>query len=324
MLDDACHGGVASPWAECAFQRYDDFPSDWASCSQRPTALCPCTSASYSRPSSYSLKLFTLLQTLYPLLILFKPLLNTLSHANSLQLNPFCTFFILVSSLRYLPPHPFVIRGFPFNSSTSSYSISTNAEDLFQSITKMSTIQNLKNFIRHGKQARVVDPPTTNVSPVHAQHQKHQGYGVSEPNAAYQHQQQQQQHPAEKLIDGTYSVGAIDNRNVAVQAAAAATQAQGKQQKVQAGGREADIQQIVAEEREKQGKLPKYPGLERYHLVAKMGDGAFSNVYRAKDLQHGGEVAIKVVRKFEMNSNQVCPTVGTTHFSFFLPRLSPL
>jgi hypothetical protein len=188
----------------------------------------------------------------------------------------------------------------------------------------MSTIQNLKNFIRHGKQARAVDPPrdlpTTNISPVHVQHQKHQGYGVSEPNAAYEHHLQLQ-HPAEQAMDGAYSVGATDNRNVAAQAAAAAAvaQAQGKQQKVQAGGREAEIQQIVAEEREKQSKLPKYPGLERYHLVTKMGDGAFSNVYRAKDTQQGGEVAIKVVRKFEMNSNQVRPTAGTTHFTFLFP-----
>ncbi|KAK5000465.1 MAPK-activated protein kinase Srk1, partial [Cryomyces antarcticus] len=36
-----------------------------------------------------------------------------------------------------------------------------------------------------------------------------------------------------------------------------------------------------------------------------MGDGAFSNVYRAKDTQgQYPEVAIKVVRKFEMNSTQ--------------------
>jgi hypothetical protein len=200
-----------------------------------------------------------------------------------------------------------------------------------QSIAKMSTIQNLKNFIRHGKQARVVDPPrdhpTTNISPVHAQPQKHEGHGVGEPNAAYEHQLQLQ-HPAEQPVGGAYSVGAIDSRNVATQAAVAAVaQAQGKQQKVQAGVREAEIQQIVAEEREKQGKLPKYPGLERYHLVAKMGDGAFSNVYRAKDTQQGGEVAIKVVRKFEMNSNQVCPTAETTHFAFlslFLPVATTL
>lgn len=40
-----------------------------------------------------------------------------------------------------------------------------------------------------------------------------------------------------------------------------------------------------------------------------MGDGAFSNVYRARDSQgQWGEVAIKVVRKFEMNSQQVSTT----------------
>ena len=187
----------------------------------------------------------------------------------------------------------------------------------------MSTIQNLKNFIRHGKQARAVDPPrdhpTTNLSPVNAQQQKHQGYGISEPNVAH-HQQQQYDAPP---MDGGYSVGAMDNRNVAAQAGGAAAQAQGKQQKLQNGGREADLQAIVAEEREKQGKLPKYPGLERYRLVEKMGDGAFSNVYRAKDTQHGGEVAIKVVRKFEMNSNQVCAAVGTMKFpSLVLPLVA--
>ena len=40
--------------------------------------------------------------------------------------------------------------------------------------------------------------------------------------------------------------------------------------------------------------------------MEKMGDGAFSNVYRAIDTEGtAGEVAIKVVRKFEMNQNQV-------------------
>jgi hypothetical protein len=192
----------------------------------------------------------------------------------------------------------------------------------------MSTIQNLKNFIRHGKQARAVDPPrdhpTTNVSPVHAQHQKHQGSGISEPHVPYP-PNQQQQHPND-ATDGGYSVGALDSRNIAAQAGGAAAQAQGKQQKLQNVAREAEIQQIVAEEREKQGKLSRYPGLERYQLVEKMGDGAFSNVYRAKDLHHGGEVAIKVVRKFEMNSNQVCPTVGTTNLflSFSCPSVTTL
>ncbi len=172
----------------------------------------------------------------------------------------------------------------------------------------MSTIQNLKNFIRHGKQARAAEPPrdqpTTNISPVHAhQHQRHHGQANSDPNLGRQNQHYQAPQP----LPGEYSVGAVDNRNVAAQAGNVAANAAGHGQKIQLQGREAELQQIVNEEREQQGKLPKYPGLERYILVEKMGDGAFSNVYRAKDTQQPGEVAIKVVRKFEMNSNQVRP-----------------
>ncbi|KAL6241528.1 MAPK-activated protein kinase Srk1 [Rhinocladiella similis] len=170
----------------------------------------------------------------------------------------------------------------------------------------MSTIQNLKNFIRHGKQARVAEPPrdqpTTNVSNVHAQPQKYR-HGVTEP-AGVQRQQQQQQphhhHHQAQPHPGEYSAAAIDNRNVAAQAGAVAANQQGKQQKIH----QSDIEAIVAEERERAGQMPKYPGLERYILIEKMGDGAFSNVYKARDTQTHDEVAIKVVRKFEMNSNQ--------------------
>ena len=83
-------------------------------------------------------------------------------------------------------------------------------------------------------------------------------------------------------------------------------------------GRDAEIHAIVAEEREKASKMPKYPGLERFILVEKMGDGAFSNVYRARDTQTNKEVAIKVVRKFEMNSNQVRQAYGTARFLYLL------
>ncbi|KAG7292827.1 hypothetical protein NEMBOFW57_002872 [Staphylotrichum longicolle] len=66
-----------------------------------------------------------------------------------------------------------------------------------------------------------------------------------------------------------------------------------------------NIAKLVAEENESKSKFPHYPGLERWELVEKMGDGAFSNVYRARDREGtAGEVAIKVVRKFEMNSMQ--------------------
>ena len=182
----------------------------------------------------------------------------------------------------------------------------------------MSTIQNLKNFIRHGKQARAANSPhgdpTTNVSPVHAQQQRYNPppqtqYAISDPNVL-DHKPLQ----AGNVQGADFSAANVDNRNVAAQAGGAAAKAAGDKQRVGNEGtteRSKDfdpsvIERIVAEERESKGKLPKYPGLERWALVEKMGDGAFSNVYRARDnTGQVGEVAIKVVRKFEMNSSQV-------------------
>ena len=178
----------------------------------------------------------------------------------------------------------------------------------------MSTIQNLKNFIRHGKQARGSNSPhadpTTNVSNVHAQQQR-QHHGITEPNLA-DHTLPAQQAPNV----GGYSVQPQDNQNQAARAREVAANVAGENQKIHdktghSSSKKQDydpsvIERIVAEERESKGKMPRYPGLERWELVEKMGDGAFSNVYRAKDT-HGQyqEVAIKVVRKFEMNSSQV-------------------
>ncbi|KAL9118057.1 MAG: hypothetical protein Q9187_005401 [Circinaria calcarea] len=206
----------------------------------------------------------------------------------------------------------------------------------------MSTIQNLKNFIRHGKQARASNSPhgdpTTNISPVHAQQQRHSGaqqqnhHGISEPNLA-DHKPLQAAH----VPGGDYSVANMDNRNVVARAGGVAAKQVGDNQRIGNGGsieRKKDydplvIERIVAEERESKGKLPRYPGLERYRLIEKMGDGAFSNVYRAKDLNgEYDEVAVKVVRKFEMNSSQVSTEcklnpAGSGPMSFLLgfPRI---
>lgn len=46
-------------------------------------------------------------------------------------------------------------------------------------------------------------------------------------------------------------------------------------------------------------------GLENYTLLEKMGDGAFSNVFKAMDNRAGRKVAVKVVRKYELNTTQV-------------------
>jgi len=138
----------------------------------------------------------------------------------------------------------------------------------------MSTIQNIKNFIRHGKQARLVTPhaqPTTDVSPIHAEQQPQRAGQFS---------------PALESLD-------------------TGDRATEKTEQVRRD-RSAEIERLVAEENVNRSKMPKYPGLDRWILIEKMGDGAFSNVYRAKDTTtQYDEVAIKVVRKFEMNSNQV-------------------
>lgn len=156
----------------------------------------------------------------------------------------------------------------------------------------MSTIQNIKNFIRHGKQARLVTPhsePTTDVSTIHAEPQR--------------------------LPPGQYTPAleafGPEGRENAIQ----------KPDSQARKDRSVEIERLVQEENVTRSKMPKYPGLDRWILVEKMGDGAFSNVYRAKDSTTVyGEVAIKVVRKFEMNSNQVsafsCPLGSVQFFSF--------
>jgi len=172
----------------------------------------------------------------------------------------------------------------------------------------MAAIQNFKNFLRHGKQARQNAEPTTNVSNVHAQSQQprhHAPHGLTEPAMG----QQPLQHAPAPHADYSAAAGAGGHRNIAAQAGDAAARAVGDKQKREAKQAQVDpqvLERIVAEEREAKGKLPNYPGLERWALLEKMGDGAFSNVYRARDTTgQWGEVAIKVVRKFEMNSQQV-------------------
>lgn len=62
--------------------------------------------------------------------------------------------------------------------------------------------------------------------------------------------------------------------------------------------------------------MPNYPGLERWGLIEKIGDGAYSTVYRATDTKSEfNEVAVKVMRKYEMNDKQVSISM--------LSRISP-
>lgn len=172
---------------------------------------------------------------------------------------------------------------------------------------------------KSGKQGKAAhaDEPTRHVSPVNVQRNNDappanaNHYAHTDPNMAHI-----QQHPAPDHY--AYSMADGNNQNRAAQAGNAAAHAADAQQKKKAATKKVDqedLARIVAEENESKGRLPRYPGLERWQLIEKMGDGAFSNVYKARDLEgQAGEVAIKVVRKFEMNSSQV--STITTESSF--------
>ncbi|KAK3393272.1 Pkinase-domain-containing protein [Podospora didyma] len=178
---------------------------------------------------------------------------------------------------------------------------------------KMSTIQQLKNFIRHGKQARTAhDEPAAartkhDASPPqqHPPTSKNMAAPISEPafggSPANNHS---------VPVHNAYSAAQGDAHNRVAQAGHAAAHHVEHGQAVNAKKAakrvpEDNIAKLVAEENASRSKFPRYPGLERWEIVEKMGDGAFSNVYRARDLEGGlGEVAIKVVRKYEMNNMQ--------------------
>ncbi|KAI5777011.1 hypothetical protein EDC01DRAFT_430784 [Geopyxis carbonaria] len=173
--------------------------------------------------------------------------------------------------------------------------------------------QNLKNFIRHGKQARHTQEPAA--PPPQQSHAFTNPAPRTEASPDFNNQHQT-----------AFSVGG-QNKNNAAQAAGTAANAAGAHQNIAAkdvsphggissmginnqtgkGYDQETLARLVAEEKANRDKLPRYPGLDRYALKQKMGDGAFSNVYRARDTQGvHGEVAIKVVRKFELNASQVC------------------
>lgn len=64
--------------------------------------------------------------------------------------------------------------------------------------------------------------------------------------------------------------------------------------------------QIVEEERmmRERRQSQKYPNLDAYEVLEKMGEGAFSIVYKARHISSNTFVAIKILRKFQMDQAQ--------------------
>ncbi|KAL0074148.1 kinase-like domain-containing protein [Phycomyces blakesleeanus] len=68
--------------------------------------------------------------------------------------------------------------------------------------------------------------------------------------------------------------------------------------------------QIIEQEKKRKQQTPQYPGLEKYEIIVKRGDGAFSNVYEAKEKRSGRSVAIKIAQKVGPKSSE---KHGNTH-----------
>lgn len=144
--------------------------------------------------------------------------------------------------------------------------------------------ENLKAFIRHGKNAEnlsfsdlnnmnidkhTLAKVTTNELPDLIQNQPH-----SVPNV---HQQTQ-------IVEPTESYKSTESKNE----------------------RNYDnyASQIVEQENLIKKQKIKYPNLDNYHVLEQLGEGAFSIVYKAQHLKSGKFVAIKILRKFQMDNAQ--------------------
>lgn len=62
--------------------------------------------------------------------------------------------------------------------------------------------------------------------------------------------------------------------------------------------------QIVEQEKSARRNQMKYPNLDNYQVMEQLGEGAFSIVYKAKNILTGELVAVKILRKFQMDQMQ--------------------
>ncbi|EMG50540.1 hypothetical protein G210_2337 [Candida maltosa Xu316] len=168
--------------------------------------------------------------------------------------------------------------------------------------------ENLKAFIRHGKQANDIkkkhNPNKITENPFH----ESSAAAATTTTTTTTHQQQNHNdyHQQERVIDTYYQ----DDYNYQ-------NQQHQQQQNIYSNGQnnksDATLNnndynmlasQLVEEENKERQKSPAYPNLQNYQVLDQMGEGAFSVVYKAIHLPSGKEVAIKILRKFQMDQAQ--------------------
>ncbi|KAF9151696.1 hypothetical protein BG015_006351 [Linnemannia schmuckeri] len=159
-------------------------------------------------------------------------------------------------------------------------------------------LEQLKNFIRHGKSGKDMKPreSSSSAGPTSSSSRSSKSRNASRNNSPSRNTAASVGSPATATGGATATPADIQDSGAATAAAVNATNFNNNN--TEAASR------IVAEEKQQKSKMPVYPGLERYRLVEKMGDGAFSNVYKAYDTKMDRLVAVKVVRKFELNAHQ--------------------
>ncbi|KAI5965303.1 srk1 [Candida pseudojiufengensis] len=196
--------------------------------------------------------------------------------------------------------------------------------------------ENLKAFIRHGKQANdLKKKPTTsindlNTSPLSTEFSNNlktssdftnnenpfgsnyeiidsynpsdKQYQQYQEEYAQQLQQQQGQVQPQPQNQGIYnnSTDAFTNQNFSDVTLNESTHTNQEQDYNKLAA-----QMVEEENKQKQkSKNKKYPNLDNYKVMEQMGEGAFSVVYKAINLKTNKEVAIKILRKFQMDQQQ--------------------
>lgn len=146
----------------------------------------------------------------------------------------------------------------------------------------MAVFDNLRNFIRQGKQA------ATNTS------------GSTTPGEELSVSRSAVDSPGERqTTQKSGSSAKSENGHASTQLEPARSAPSTK-----VGTYSTAAKKIVEEESRARNRMPQYPGLEQYHLLEKMGDGAFSVVYKALDQTTNECRAIKVVSKKRLTHSQ--------------------
>lgn len=146
--------------------------------------------------------------------------------------------------------------------------------------------ENLKAFIRHGKQAK---------EPEYQQQYRQQAPGVADLLALL-------------TSEGFVPVAVPETSPsdaLATTHPYANPQANASTQSILATQHYQELAlQMVEEERAQRSSKKKYPNLDNYEVMEQMGEGAFLIVYKARHLPSDRLVAIKILRKFQMDSAQ--------------------